>query len=95
MKPPRKHIITGTCRTCGRVPGTVSRPLTHLERLGMLDAGFKLDKNVHGDDIASDPHPKGGWNDALHVFCRAGHPKTIRSTWHEKVMTDAAQDPFG
>lgn len=86
-KTPRKeYVIPGTCPTCGVVPGTVSRPLTGIERCGLLDAGFKLSTNVHGDDIATGPKDGNNWNDALAHFHRAGHPKTVRPTWYERVL---------
>jgi hypothetical protein len=84
----RKYVIKGTCSTCGRVPGTVSRPLTLEERHGLRDAGYKLDTNALGDDIASGPTDADHYNDALAHYCRAGHPKTYRRTWQQRILDD-------
>lgn len=73
---------------CGCVPGTVSRPLKEAERYGLLDAGYRVSTNVHGDDTASGPNDRGNFNDALAHFHRAGHPKPKRPTWHERVMAE-------
>lgn len=85
---PRRYVIKGTCSTCGRVPGTVGRPLTYEERHGLIDAGYKVDTNALGDDIASGPTDSGN-NDALAHYCRAGHPKPIRQTWHQRVLDNS------
>lgn len=85
---PSKHVISGTCPICGCVPGLGGRDLTLEERAGMLDAGFKLATNVFGEDIASGPQDGGNFNDALSKYCRAGHPKTNRQTWHQRVLSE-------
>jgi hypothetical protein len=70
------------------VPGTVGRPLTEAERYGLIDKGYVVRENVHGDDIASPPDGRGYYNDALAHFHRAGHPKPLRRSWHERVVDD-------
>lgn len=84
----KKHVIPGTCPTCGCVPGTVSRPLNEAERYGLIDAGYKVKVNAVGDDIASGPSDAEHYNDALAHFHRAGHPKPKRPTWHERVLSE-------
>lgn len=85
-EPKKTFVIKGTCPTCGCVPGTVSRPLLLAERWGLEDAGYVVAVNAVGDDIASPPDRRGYFNDALAHFCRAGHPKPVRLTWHQRLL---------
>lgn len=71
---------------CGCVPGCEARDLKEVERAGLIDAGYKLDSDVFGRDIASPPNANGDFNSALHHYCRAGHPKPRRPTWHQRVL---------
>lgn len=69
---PRRRL---DCPGCGHVPGATSGypKLTAEERHALWLAGYEVDENIHGDEIARKP-PRREFNTAryeLHgVICR-------------------------
>jgi hypothetical protein len=63
-----KHTGERTCPKCGYVPGATNRDLTEGERRSLLALGCVVDKNVHGDDIAT--MTSRDFSGALFVFHR-------------------------
>ena len=85
-EPVRRHVIKGTCKVCGLVPGCQARDLTFEEAHALRELGYELAEDVFGDDIAAPPDTKGHFNQALAHYHRAGHPKSTRPTWQQLLL---------